>query len=100
MPVTRFRKQILQTTRTLGEELAGESLASPTGIEVTPPNETHSVTLDWPASAGDIKGAYTDATCRFTPRTPPSSGQGPVKAVWRISASRAAQEPSGSRSGS
>ncbi|MGW6062774.1 DUF4232 domain-containing protein [Streptomyces sp. NPDC055189] len=38
----------------------GESLASPTNIEVTPPNETHSVTLDWPASAGDIKGAYTD----------------------------------------
>ncbi|MEU6679856.1 DUF4232 domain-containing protein [Streptomyces sp. NPDC046925] len=38
----------------------GDSLASPTNIIVTPPNETHSVTLDWPATAGDIKGAYTD----------------------------------------
>ncbi|MGW0689240.1 DUF4232 domain-containing protein [Streptomyces sp. NPDC002754] len=39
---------------------SGESLASPTNIIVTPPNETHSVTLDWPSGAGDIKGAYTD----------------------------------------
>ncbi|MFJ8925349.1 MULTISPECIES: DUF4232 domain-containing protein [unclassified Streptomyces] len=39
---------------------SGESLSSPTNIVVTPPNETHSVTLDWPAGAGDIKGAYTD----------------------------------------
>ncbi|MFJ9180027.1 DUF4232 domain-containing protein [Streptomyces sp. NPDC102360] len=39
---------------------SGESLTSPTKILVTPPNETHSVTLDWPAGAGDIKGAYTD----------------------------------------
>ncbi|MEV5980920.1 DUF4232 domain-containing protein [Streptomyces sp. NPDC052114] len=39
---------------------SGNSLASPTNIEVTPPNETHSVTLDWPTTAGDIKGAYTD----------------------------------------
>ncbi|GGV71060.1 hypothetical protein GCM10010277_82640 [Streptomyces longisporoflavus] len=38
----------------------GDSLSNPTNILVTPPNETHSVTLDWPASAGDIKGAYTD----------------------------------------
>ncbi|MGW5861389.1 DUF4232 domain-containing protein [Streptomyces sp. NPDC055239] len=38
----------------------GNSLAHPTNILVTPPNETHTVTLDWPASAGDIKGAYTD----------------------------------------
>ncbi|MEU6768230.1 DUF4232 domain-containing protein [Streptomyces sp. NPDC046853] len=38
----------------------GDSLASPTNIIVTPPNETRSVTLDWPATAGDIKGAYTD----------------------------------------
>lgn len=37
---------------------SGESLASPTNILVTPPNETHTVTLDWPAGA--IKGAYTD----------------------------------------
>jgi hypothetical protein len=39
---------------------SGDSLTSPTNILVTPPNETHSVTLDWPAAAGDIKGAYTD----------------------------------------
>ncbi|MGY0490156.1 DUF4232 domain-containing protein [Streptomyces sp. WG-D5] len=38
----------------------GESLASPTHILVTPPNETHTVTLKWPAGAGAIKGAYTD----------------------------------------
>ena len=39
---------------------SGDSLASPTNIIVTPPNETHSVTLDWPTAAGAIKGAYTD----------------------------------------
>ncbi|ATL29227.1 DUF4232 domain-containing protein [Streptomyces formicae] len=39
---------------------SGDSLASPTNIIVTPPNETHSVTLDWPSAAGAIKGAYTD----------------------------------------
>ncbi|MCX4681927.1 DUF4232 domain-containing protein [Streptomyces sp. NBC_01433] len=38
----------------------GNSLASPTNILVTPPNETHTVSLKWPAGAGDIKGAYTD----------------------------------------
>lgn len=38
----------------------GDSLASPTDIEVTPPNETHTVSLKWPAGAGEIKGAYTD----------------------------------------
>ncbi|MFE6402437.1 DUF4232 domain-containing protein [Streptomyces alboflavus] len=38
----------------------GDSLTSPTDIEVTPPNETHSVTLAWPEGAGAIKGAYTD----------------------------------------
>ncbi|MFD9429249.1 DUF4232 domain-containing protein, partial [Streptomyces sp. NPDC060054] len=38
----------------------GNSLAHPTNILVTPPNETHTVTLKWPAGAGDIKGAYTD----------------------------------------
>ncbi|MEU8957781.1 DUF4232 domain-containing protein [Streptomyces sp. NPDC048518] len=41
-------------------DTSGESLASPTHIVVTPPNETHTVTLKWPAGAGDIKGAYTD----------------------------------------
>ncbi|MZD10304.1 DUF4232 domain-containing protein [Streptomyces sp. SID5785] len=39
---------------------SGKSLASPTDLIVTPPNETHSVTLKWPAGAGDIKGAYPD----------------------------------------
>ncbi|MGW6404951.1 DUF4232 domain-containing protein [Streptomyces sp. NPDC055134] len=38
----------------------GGSLASPTNILVTPPNETHTVSLQWPAGAGEIKGAYTD----------------------------------------
>ncbi|MFK8905972.1 DUF4232 domain-containing protein [Streptomyces sp. YS-3] len=38
----------------------GKSLASPTNILVTPPNETHTITLKWPAGAGKIKGAYTD----------------------------------------
>ncbi|MFI1679077.1 MULTISPECIES: DUF4232 domain-containing protein [unclassified Streptomyces] len=39
---------------------SGESLSKPTHILVTPPNETHTVTLKWPAGAGAIKGAYTD----------------------------------------
>ncbi|MFE0172292.1 DUF4232 domain-containing protein [Streptomyces sp. NPDC059002] len=39
---------------------SGDSLASPTTLQVTPPNETHTVDLKWPAGAGDIKGAYTD----------------------------------------
>ncbi|MER5973202.1 DUF4232 domain-containing protein [Streptomyces sp. NPDC002055] len=38
----------------------GDSLAHPTNILVTPPNETHTVSLKWPAGAGEIKGAYTD----------------------------------------
>ncbi|MEU9192585.1 DUF4232 domain-containing protein [Streptomyces hundungensis] len=38
----------------------GKSLTHPTNILVTPPNETHNVTLKWPAGAGQIKGAYTD----------------------------------------
>ncbi|CAK7283384.1 DUF4232 domain-containing protein [Streptomyces misionensis] len=39
---------------------SGNSLTSPTDILVTPPNETHTVSLKWPAGAGKIKGAYTD----------------------------------------
>ncbi|WP_405700616.1 DUF4232 domain-containing protein [Streptomyces sp. NBC_01383] len=39
---------------------SGNSLADPTNILVTPPNETHTVSLKWPAGAGEIKGAYTD----------------------------------------
>ncbi|MFD7198974.1 DUF4232 domain-containing protein [Streptomyces sp. NPDC059893] len=38
----------------------GNSLATPTDILVTPPNETHTVSLKWPTGAGAIKGAYTD----------------------------------------
>ncbi|MFC0843767.1 DUF4232 domain-containing protein [Streptomyces noboritoensis] len=41
-------------------DATGHSLASPTNILVTPPNETHTVSLKWPAAAGKIKGAYTD----------------------------------------
>ncbi|MFE9987546.1 DUF4232 domain-containing protein [Streptomyces sp. NPDC005381] len=41
-------------------DATGNSLSSPTDILVTPPNETHTVSLDWPAAAGQIKGAYTD----------------------------------------
>ncbi|MFD0070813.1 hypothetical protein ACFVJ9_59610, partial [Streptomyces sp. NPDC127574] len=41
-------------------DTTGKSLTSPTNILVTPPNETHTSSLDWPAAAGQIKGAYTD----------------------------------------
>ncbi|MFD5701329.1 DUF4232 domain-containing protein [Streptomyces lasiicapitis] len=41
-------------------DTTGDSLASPTDIKVTPPNETQTVTLPWPENAGAIKGAYTD----------------------------------------
>ncbi|MEU1117444.1 MULTISPECIES: DUF4232 domain-containing protein [unclassified Streptomyces] len=39
---------------------SGDGLSHPTNLLVTPPNETHSVTLKWPEGAGAIKGAYTD----------------------------------------
>ncbi|MFE9571714.1 DUF4232 domain-containing protein [Streptomyces sp. NPDC006692] len=39
---------------------SGNSLTHPTNIQVTPPNETHTKSLKWPSSAGQIKGAYTD----------------------------------------
>ncbi|MFB7931515.1 DUF4232 domain-containing protein [Streptomyces sp. NPDC056039] len=41
-------------------DTTGDSLTHPTDILVTPPNETHAVSLKWPAGAGEIKGAYTD----------------------------------------
>ncbi|MFJ6464942.1 DUF4232 domain-containing protein [Streptomyces sp. NPDC091387] len=41
-------------------DTTGNSLASPTNILVTPPNETHTISLEWPTAAGQIKGAYTD----------------------------------------
>ncbi|ROQ68245.1 uncharacterized protein DUF4232 [Streptomyces sp. 840.1] len=39
---------------------SGNSLSHPTNILVTPPNETHTLSLKWPEGAADIKGAYTD----------------------------------------
>ncbi|QES42162.1 hypothetical protein DEJ49_15230 [Streptomyces venezuelae] len=39
---------------------SGESMSDPTHILVTPPNETHTVTLKWPAGAGAIKGIAAD----------------------------------------
>jgi hypothetical protein len=39
---------------------SGDSHAHPTHLLVTPPNETNTATVKWPADAGDIKGAYTD----------------------------------------
>ncbi|MFI0730591.1 DUF4232 domain-containing protein [Streptomyces sp. NPDC021225] len=41
-------------------DFSGDSLASPTNIIVTPPNETHSVTLEWPADALKLAGPYDD----------------------------------------
>ncbi|MER8059496.1 MULTISPECIES: DUF4232 domain-containing protein [unclassified Streptomyces] len=37
---------------------SGKSLTSPTDILVTPPNETHTVDLKWPAGAKPVKGSY------------------------------------------
>ncbi|MGO4463033.1 DUF4232 domain-containing protein [Streptomyces sp. M-16] len=69
-PVARGQAQPRVTTLKPGDaavfDLAytidgsGKSLAHPTDILVTPPNETHTVSLKWPAGAGGIKGAYTD----------------------------------------
>ncbi|KAK1179434.1 DUF4232 domain-containing protein [Streptomyces sp. NBS 14/10] len=41
-------------------DFSGDSLASPTNIIVTPPNETHSVSLEWPADALKLAGPYDD----------------------------------------
>ncbi|NLU70732.1 DUF4232 domain-containing protein [Streptomyces sp. HNM0574] len=41
-------------------DAGGDSLAHPTDILVTPPNETRPRSLKWPKGAGAIKGAYTD----------------------------------------
>ncbi|MBL1097678.1 DUF4232 domain-containing protein [Streptomyces coffeae] len=41
-------------------DLSGDSLASPTNIIVTPPNETRSVSLKWPAEALKLAGPYDD----------------------------------------
>ncbi|MEV5277634.1 DUF4232 domain-containing protein [Streptomyces sp. NPDC051994] len=37
---------------------SGKSLSKPTSIVVTPPNETHSVSLKWPANALPLAGPY------------------------------------------
>ncbi|MFJ2406977.1 DUF4232 domain-containing protein [Streptomyces xanthochromogenes] len=39
---------------------SGNSLSHPTNILVTPPNETHTITLNWPSGAGAVKGSYAD----------------------------------------
>ncbi|GAA2454817.1 DUF4232 domain-containing protein [Streptomyces mauvecolor] len=39
---------------------SGKSLSKPTNIVVTPPNETHSVSLKWPAGALPLAGPYDD----------------------------------------
>ncbi|MEV0255259.1 DUF4232 domain-containing protein [Streptomyces sp. NPDC050732] len=69
-PIERGRAQPRVTTLKPGDaavlnlayeiDNSGESPQSPTHILVTPPNETHTVTLKWPADAGAIKGSYTD----------------------------------------
>ncbi|MER5252668.1 DUF4232 domain-containing protein [Streptomyces sp. NPDC002855] len=69
-PIERGRAQPRVTTLKPGDaavfnlaydiDTTGDTLSHPTNILVTPPNETHTVTLRWPADAGDIKGAYTD----------------------------------------
>ncbi|MER7988152.1 DUF4232 domain-containing protein [Streptomyces noursei] len=41
-------------------DFRGDSLASPTDIIVTPPNETHSVSLKWPADALKLAGPYDE----------------------------------------
>ncbi|MFF0622349.1 DUF4232 domain-containing protein [Streptomyces sp. NPDC004296] len=42
-------------------DFSGNSLANPTNIIVTPPNETHSVSLKWPADALKLGGSYDDS---------------------------------------
>ncbi|MEU9365009.1 DUF4232 domain-containing protein [Streptomyces avermitilis] len=69
-PIERGQAQPRITTLKPGEaavfnlaydiDNTGDSLTRPTNILVTPPNETHTVSLEWPAGAGAIKGAYTD----------------------------------------
>ncbi|MEV0281980.1 DUF4232 domain-containing protein [Streptomyces sp. NPDC050610] len=41
-------------------DTSGDSLANPTNILVTPPNESHSVSLKWPADALKPAGSYDD----------------------------------------
>lgn len=69
-PISRAQAQPRVTTLKPGDaavfnlaydiDPSGDSHAHPTHLLVTPPNETHPVTVKWPAGAGDIKGAYTD----------------------------------------
>ncbi|OKI10111.1 hypothetical protein A6A06_05765 [Streptomyces sp. CB02923] len=39
---------------------SGGNLATPTNLIVTPPNETHSVSLKWPAGAPKLAGPYDE----------------------------------------
>ncbi|MFK0292771.1 DUF4232 domain-containing protein [Streptomyces sp. NPDC090442] len=47
-------------------DASGDSLANPTNIIVTPPNETHSVSLKWPSDALKLGGSY-DETIKVHP---------------------------------
>ncbi len=41
-------------------DTSGGNLATPTHLIVTPPNETHSVSLKWPANAPKLAGPYDE----------------------------------------
>ncbi|MER0447495.1 DUF4232 domain-containing protein [Streptomyces sp. Edi4] len=69
-PIARGQAQPRVTTLKPGDaavfdlaytiDSSGNSLSHPTNILVTPPNETHTITLDWPSGAGQVKGSYAD----------------------------------------
>ncbi|MET9362871.1 DUF4232 domain-containing protein [Streptomyces sp. NPDC006632] len=69
-PITRGQAQPRITTLKPGDaavfdiaytiDASGKSLSHPTNILVTPPNETHTITLNWPSGAGNVKGSYGD----------------------------------------
>ncbi|MFE6685185.1 DUF4232 domain-containing protein [Streptomyces sp. NPDC057743] len=42
-------------------DVSGDSQTNPTNIIVTPPNETHSVSLKWPADALKLGGSYDES---------------------------------------
>lgn len=46
---------------------SGDHLYNPTAILATPPNETHSVSLKWPAGAPPLAGPYGSSTIQVHP---------------------------------
>ncbi|MDD1057209.1 DUF4232 domain-containing protein [Streptomyces cocklensis] len=46
---------------------SGDHLYNPTAILTTPPNETHSVSLKWPAGAPPLAGPYGSSTIQVHP---------------------------------